>query len=123
MRGLFQRLERGSRELDEVRSIVAHLHVLLNTVHGAHAGDPLFGRPDLTELVHSFPEGVRSAERALRAAIERYEHRLVEVDVRAVSSPDVLGLTFQVRARRASDRAPLRFFTELDGRGRFAVRT
>ena len=73
MRGLFQRLERGERELDEVRSIVDHLHTLLNTVHGAHAGDPLLGRPDLTDLVHSYPDGVRAAERALRAAIERYE--------------------------------------------------
>jgi type VI secretion system lysozyme-like protein len=124
MRGLFERLERGARDLDELRSIVAHLHVLLNTVHGSHGGDPSLGRPDLTDLVHSYPEGVRAAERAIRGAIERFEPRLVEVDVRAVESNDALALAFQIRARRATDRTrPLRFFTELDARGRFVVRS
>ena len=84
----------------------------------------MLGRPDLTDLVHSYPEGVRAAERAMRAAIERFEPRLVDGDVRAVSSTDTLALAFTIRARRAADRAhPLRFFTELDARGRFVVRT
>jgi type VI secretion system lysozyme-like protein len=123
MRGLFWRLERGARELDELRSIVAHLHVLLNTVHGSHAGEPMLGRPDLTDLVHTFPDGVRAAERAMRTAIERFEPRLVDVDVRAIESGGSLALAFQVRARRAADRSrALRFFTELDARGRFVVR-
>ncbi len=123
MRGLFERLERGARDLDEVRSIMAHLHVLLNTVHGGHAGDPMLGRPDLTDLVHTYPEGVRSAERAMRAAIERFEPRLADVDVRAVASAEPLSLAFQIRATRAADRTrPIRFFTELDARGRFVVR-
>lgn len=124
MRGLFGRLERGVRDLDEVRSIVAHLHVLLNTVHGTHAGDPMLGRPDLTDLVHTYPDGVRAAERAMRTSIERFEPRLVDVDVRATESDASLALAFQIRARRAADRAhPLRFFTELDARGRFVIRT
>ena len=124
MRGLFERLDRGVRDLDEVRSIVAHLHVLLNTIQGSHAADPMLGRPDLTDLLHSYPAGVRAAERAMRTAIERFEPRLVEVEVRAVESSDVLALAFQIRATRAADLTrPIRLFTELDVRGRFVVRT
>ncbi len=124
MRGLFARLEHGAREFDEVRSIVAHLHVLLNTVHGSHAAEPMLGRPDLTDLVHTYPDGARAAERAMRAVVERFEPRLTDVDVRAVHGTWALALVFQIRAKLAAEPArALRFFTELDSRGRFVIRT
>jgi type VI secretion system lysozyme-like protein len=123
MRGLFDRLERGARELDEGRSIAAHLRVLFGTREGAAATARDLGRPDLTDLVHTWPDGVRAIERALRALIEHYEPRLDGVTVRAVASIDPLSLAFQVRghARRDGARA-YRFLTEIDALGRCTVR-
>lgn len=123
MRGLFDRLEGGTRELDQARSIAAHLRALFGSRRGAAAAAPELGRPDLTDLVHTWPEGVRAVERSLRTLIERYEPRLVDVSVRAVTSPDPLSLAFQVRARGAGAAAPTyRFLTEIDALGRCTVR-
>lgn len=122
MRGLFDRLEGGQRDLDEARSIAAHLRALLGSRQGAAAAAPELGRPDLTDLVHTWPEGVRAVERALRLLIERYEPRLVDVSVRAVQSADPLALAFQVRARGAgASTRRYRFLTEIDALGRCRV--
>lgn len=123
MRGLFDRLERGGRELDEARSIAAHLRVLFGTCRGGAAAAPDLGRPDLTELVHTWPDGVRAVERALRALVERFEPRLADVTVRAVTSADPLVLAFQVRGRAAREPGRIhRFVTEIDSLGRCTVR-
>jgi len=123
LRGLFDRLERGARELDETRSIAAHLRVLFGTREGAATTVPLLGRPDLTDLVHTWPDGVRAIERALRLVVERYEPRLEAVSVRAVTSADPLSLAFQVRGHRRGEAArTYRFLTEIDALGRCTVR-
>jgi type VI secretion system protein len=122
MRGLFERLERGARELDEARSIAAHLAVLFDARQGGADGEARLGRPDLTDLVHTWPEGVRAIERALVALVERFEPRLEHVEVRAARSPDPLVLAWEVRGRsRASGRAH-RFVTEVDSYGHARVR-
>jgi type VI secretion system lysozyme-like protein len=123
MRGLFDRLETGARELDAERSIAAHLRVLFGARRGAAAAAPDLGRPDLTDLVHTWPDGVRSIERALKTLVERFEPRLTDVSVRAVTSTDPLALAFQVRGRAVGDRArAYRFVTEIDALGRCTVR-
>ena len=123
MRGIFDRLERGSRELDVERSIAAHLRVLFGSREGAAAAAPELGRPDLTDLVHTWPEGVRAVERSLRTLVERFEPRLTEVSVRAASSTDPLALAFQVRGRvRGAGPRVVRFLTEIDSLGRCTVR-
>jgi type VI secretion system protein len=121
MRGLFDRLEHGARELDEARSIAAHLRVLFGSRAGAAACAPELGRPDLTDLVHTWPAGVRAIERALELLVARYEPRLEDVRVRALTSADPLSLSFQVRGRSAG-RAH-RFLTEIDALGRCTVRS
>lgn len=122
MRGLFDRLERGVRDLDESRSIAAHLRVLFGSRRGAAAAAPDYGRPDLTDLVHTWPEGVRAVERALRALVEQFEPRLADVTVRAVTSPEALSLAFQVRGRALGDAGhAYRFVTEIDSAGRCTV--
>ena len=122
MRGLFERLERGARELDEARSIAAHLAVLFDTRQGGAEGEVRLGRPDLTDLLHTWPEGVRGIERALAAMIERFEPRLVGVEVRAAQSPDPLVLAWEVRGKSRSTTRAHRFLTELDTFGRARVR-
>ncbi len=123
MRGLFDRLDRGARHIDEAQSIAAHLRVLFGTRQGAAAAAPELGRPDLTDLVHTWPEGVRAIERALKTVIERYEPRLEGVTVRAIASDDPLALAFRVRGHAAGDASrALRFVTEIDALGRCTVR-
>lgn len=122
MRGLFDRLDHGVRDLDESRSIAAHLRVLFGSRQGSAAAAPGLGRPDLTDLVHAWPDGVRAVERALRHLVERFEPRLAEVSVRAVTSPDPLALAFQVRGRaRAHGGRAYRFVTEIDSFGQCTV--
>lgn len=123
MRGLFDRLEHGARDLDEVRSIGAHLRVLFGSCRGSASAAPELGRPDLTDLVHTWPEGVRAVERGLRALVERFEPRLTDITVRAVTSADPLVLSFQVRGRATREPGRVhRFVTEIDSRGRCTVR-
>ena len=122
-RGLFDRLERGEWRIDPGASIAAHLAVLFQARRGSAPAARDFGRPDLTDLVHTWPEGVRAIERALRQLVERYEPRLVEVSVRAVRSEDPLVLAFQVSGRAHDDpRRAHRFVTEIDALGRCTVR-
>jgi type VI secretion system protein len=92
-RGLFDRLEDGRRTIDTAESILAHLHVLLNTREIV----------DLTDLVHTLPDGMRSVEQALCRAIEQYEPRLVQVSVRHVPGDDPLRLEFQVAGKLAAE--------------------
>jgi type VI secretion system lysozyme-like protein len=123
VRGLFDRLERGVRAIDETQAIAAHLRVLFGTREGAASAAPALGRPDLTDLVHTWPEGVRAVERALRVLVERYEPRLTDVSVRAVTSADPFALAFQVRGHAKGDRArAYRFLTQIDALGRCSVR-
>jgi type VI secretion system protein len=111
-RGLFDRLESGDRSIGDAESIVAHLHALLNAR----------GIVDLTDLVHTLPDGMRSVELALRRAIETYEPRLTQVSVRHLPGDDALRLDFQVQARLAADpRKALRLRTWVRLPGRFAV--
>lgn len=111
-RGLFDRLESGARSIGDGESIVAHLHALLNAREIV----------DLTDLVHTLPDGMRSVEQTLERAIERYEPRLTQISVRHVPGDDALRLDFQVQARLAADpRKALRLRTWLRLPGRFRV--
>jgi type VI secretion system protein len=123
MRGLFGRLGSGRRQIDEVASIIAHLHVLLNARHGMSSADPQYGLPDFTDLVHHWPDSARAMERSIRETIERYEPRLASVTVRQLGGTELLLLAFFVNGRLASQPSrAVRFRTELDAAGRFSVR-
>ncbi len=111
-RGLFDRLETDARSIGETESIIAHLQALLN------ARDII----DLTDLVHTLPQGMRSVELALRAAIERYEPRLTQVSVRHMPGDDALRLDFHVQGRLSADpKRALRLRTWVRLPGRFSV--
>ena len=57
-RGFLSRLGTGERRPDEVRSIVNHLRVLLNTRVGDAVTVPDYGLADFSEIVHNFPEAI-----------------------------------------------------------------
>lgn len=111
-RGLFDRLDTGSRAVDETESIIAHLQALLNARSVV----------DLTDLVHTLPEGMGRVELALRRAVERYEPRLTHVSVRHVPGHDALRLDFHLQARLSADpKRALRLRTWVRLPGRFSV--
>lgn len=122
MRGLFDRLAAGKREVNAVTSIAAHLTQLLNARQGSVLTDPAYGLPDLTDWVREWPQGPRKMEQAIAVVIANYEPRLTQVTVRFVPTEATPLLRFQVAARLASDpRKQVRFHTQLDATGRFEL--
>lgn len=124
MRGLFDRLGSGARRVDDVASILEHLHALLNARQGMSGTDEAYGLPDYTDLVRQWPDSQRALERAIGETIERYEPRLQSVAVRAAPGESGLQLVFQIQARlHGTSGRVLRLRTELDAAGRFVVRS
>jgi len=91
-------------------SVLANLRRLLNSRHGIAPAQAEYGIPDLSDLVHSFPEANSKLRAAVKAAIEKYEPRLRRVAVRQANDPDdILSLRLEVTAELVSDgpRTPL----------------
>jgi type VI secretion system protein len=123
-RGLLQRLaDRAGGKPDslQAQAVLEHLRQLLNTRQGSSALDPLYGIPDFTDLLHSFPDGLFVLQRALAETITRYEPRLRAVSVRPVRVlRDTLVLQFEVTGQLASGQ-PLRFETQVFRAGHVRV--
>ena len=117
------RLGTERRDMDDARSIVEHLQVLLNSREGSSATNPGFGLPDLTDIVHMLPQGVHALQNAIRDVILRFEPRLAKVNVRFVPSDDAFVLYFDIWGRRNdSEKTPFRVRTEMLPGNRFRVR-
>lgn len=103
-------------------SIVAHLLRLLNTRQGNVPIGEEYGVPDFQSMLQSFPDSVLSMERALLSAIERYEPRLQDVQVRYLPDQEGnLALRFQIVAKVVGDpgqRLTLESTVDLYGRVR-----
>jgi type VI secretion system protein len=85
---------------------------------------PDYGLPDISELVHSFPDAADSLAKALVRTIEAYEPRLTQV--RVVPLPMQANewvVRFEVTAILAAslDRTPVRFETRIDSSRRVSV--
>lgn len=121
-RGLLSRLAVGRRSVDPAASIAEHLRVLLNARQGHSETAPSFGVVDLNDVMHNLPDGLRTLQASIRAAITEHEPRLTGVTVRAVESASPLTLRFEVVGRLASDRREVvRLHTELRAGGVFVV--
>lgn len=124
-RGLLSRLNSNdpSRPIDEVRSILGNLRVLLNARLGNATTAPDFGVVDLCDMIHTFPDSTISVQRSIRDTIQKYEPRLTSIRVRSVPSENPLTLVFEVSARLASDRKRglVRVRTEVSPSGRVQV--
>jgi type VI secretion system protein len=121
-RALLSRIS-GDDTSDAVRSIVAHLQVLLNTRKGDAVCAPEFGVVDFIDMVHSFPGSIQQLVKAIRATILEYEPRLKNVTVRHVPEEDSLTLRFEISAQLANDRSNrmLRVSTTVRPGGRYDV--
>lgn len=121
-RGILARL--GAPSSSRMRAsdmVVEHLRVLLNSRRGESSTVPGFGIPDFSELAHSFPASVGALERAIKAAITEFEPRLDSVMVKQVPTADPLVVQFEVTARLAEDRTPIRMRTQMSAGGTMTV--
>lgn len=107
------------------KSVLRHLQKMLNTRHGNAPVQLDYGLPDLTELVHSFPESIAQMQKAIRNTIEKYEPRLRAVKVSYVpSDDDPLRVKFEITAQLVTTRekTPIWFETTLDSSGQVEVK-
>lgn len=119
--------ERTTREDTEALadSVLAHLRRMLNTRQGIASTVPDYGIPDLTDLVHNFPEALSIVQRSIRASIEQYEPRLRNVTVsHRADEDDPFHLRFDIRGQLVTERErmPVAFSTTLDASGRADIR-
>lgn len=115
-----------SQDTEELaESVMNHLRQMLNTRQGNSITAPGYGIPELSEVVHSFPEAMAEVQDAIRLTIETYEPRLRGVRVTPLESEeDPFKLRFEITARLATskERASVLFQTVVDSAGRVEVR-
>jgi type VI secretion system protein len=116
-----------STQLDVGRladSVMLNLRQMLNSRQGLARTVQDYGLPDLTDVVHNFPEAIDICKRSIRASIEKYEPRLTSVAVDHVPDPDdIFHLRFEIRGKLKTDREalPVAFYTTLDASGQAQV--
>jgi type VI secretion system protein len=106
-------------------SVLSNLRRLLNSRHGHALTQDDYGIPDLTEVVHNYPESIAGMRRAIRRAIEKYEPRLERVQITHVpSEDDLFALRFEIKARLITEegKASIWFETRIDTSGEVQVK-
>jgi type VI secretion system protein len=105
--------------------ILSHLRGMCGTRQGSMLTRPDFGIPDVTEMLHNFPEAIAMMQRALKHTIEAYEPRLTNVRVTFVQ-PDVTELVvrFEIAAQVVTDtgKAPMKFETTMEVSRKISVK-
>jgi type VI secretion system protein len=121
--GFLKRFREGGRASVRIEDeILDHLRALFNSRQGLAETAPSFGVVDFCDVVHSLPQGLRHIERAIETSVERFEPRLVEVQVRCVPEEGALRLRFEIVGRLRHDpHKVLRARTSLGVGGRFEV--
>jgi type VI secretion system protein len=91
-----------AENVEELReSVRQNLARLLNARHGMSQAVPDYGLPSLVDLTTSSSDHVAAVQRAIRAAIEKYEPRLRHVRVSSCGeedAPSQRALAFRVDA-------------------------
>lgn len=113
-------LAQARREVSdqEVReSVLEHLRLMCTTRLGTMLTSPTFGVPDLSEIVHSFPDAVTILSRALKQSIADHEPRLKNVVIRHIPNEDAaLTLRFEISGTiiNGDQKAGVKFETTID---------
>ena len=111
------------RELRD--DILEHLQGMCGTRQGSMLTRPDFGIPDVTEMLHNFPDAIAIMQRALKHTIEAYEPRLTNVRV-AFVQPEVTELVvrFEIAAQVVTDtgKTPMKFETTMEVSRKISVR-
>lgn len=120
----------GSRTIHEntdrlAKSVMENLSRLLNSRHGVAMTRDAYGIPDLSEVVHNFPEAIETMRRSIKTSIETFEPRLKRVNVKHVQSPDdIFALHFEITADLVTEeeKASIWIETRVDGSGEVLVK-
>jgi type VI secretion system protein len=116
---------RGQRTLAEnvgeiTRSVLRNLQHILNSRLGDAPAQPDLGMPSPSEITHASPDAINLIMRNLRSCIEKYEPRLIDIEIAHVEAGDeILTLRFQVTARLvvSKDGATISFDTVVNPGG------
>ncbi|HET6568063.1 MAG TPA: type VI secretion system baseplate subunit TssE [Rhodothermales bacterium] len=76
-----QRVSDVGEEYHVVLSIISNLNYLFNARTGSLMHVPDYGLPDITEIYRDIPDSVMKLQRAIKAAVEKYEPRLQRVRI------------------------------------------
>jgi type VI secretion system protein len=89
---------------------------MCGTRRGTVRARPDYGLPDLSEMVHSFPDAIVELQRALEHTITTYEPRLMNVQVKHLPGAATdLAVRFEIRAsiKTTTSEPAVRFETAL----------
>ncbi len=106
-------------------SVLTHLRGMCSTRLGSMLTRPDYGIPDVTEMLHSFPEAIATMQRALKRTVDAYEPRLSGVRVNFVPSDGSdLMVRFEIVAQLVGEtgKTPIRFETVIEVSRRVTVR-
>ncbi len=112
-------------EAAERASILEHLQAMCSTRRGSMKPRPDYGLPDVSEMVHSFPDAISELLRAIEHTVRTYEPRLTNVRVTHVPSAAMeLVVRFEITAVLAGSRsnAPVRYETCVNASREITVR-
>ena len=86
------------------RSIRENITRLFNIRQGHAPAQPDLGIPTPTEIAYDFPHSIETVRQCLMRSIEKYEPRLLKVQLNYVEvSDDRMSMKFQVNARVQAD--------------------
>lgn len=107
------------RDHDIEAAVLRSVGEMLNTRQGSALTCPDYGIPEISELVHDFPDAIGLMQRAIKHSIATYEPRLKNVQVRQVKNDanHTLILEFEISAQLQlpdGRRTAVRFGTSVD---------
>lgn len=110
------------RDNDVEQSITKNIVQMLNTRAGACLTCPDFGIIEVSELLHDFPDAIGLVQRSIKNAIQQYEPRLKNVQVRHIKSDELssMNLFFELTGQFTfpdGRKGQLRLSTSVDGSG------
>ena len=108
------------RPQDLEAEVVTHLQEMLNTRAGSSLSAPEYGMIEISDMLHEFPDAMGIMQRAIKNAINTYEPRLKNVQVRLIEPEEdeqQLFVYFEINAQLVhpnGERQPVRFSTSVD---------
>lgn len=123
-RGFLGRLALGQRTMDDIDSIAAHLHALLNTRLGEALAASDYGIIEFVDIVHKFPAATQVLRHGIQSAIQHHEPRLQGVAVQPLDGEDAFSPAFEISGTVIVDgvrQGTVRFHIVLTALGQLTV--
>ncbi len=105
-----------------LRSVIDHLHRLLNSRDGSVPHLARYGLPDISQVYRTLPGGAESLREAMRLTIEKYEPRLTKVKVTRHEIDLPRGRLEFLLSAQLQGAGPIRLQTRFSNSGEASVR-